>query len=213
MNETTVLNVNNVKAYGEIVPLLKLFRKTIGDVITDYLTMKEDLSLSELMEAINASVADNIAIMENQYQKDQINCRTNTYEDFKSRRSDVQESCFYKRFGPVFDKLTIDTQSFMKFLREGQKDAIAAFKVQIAKWSTDIPNALNCGLTGCVANYVATNKVNILKDINFGHSLDDRKVLYTSLLSVKQKAAKSIISNEFNGPYLKIQHNLMCRHK
>ena len=224
MNESTALNLKNVKAYDGIVPLLILFRKTIGDSITDYLAMHEDESLSELMDAINISVADNIAIMENKYQmsffekvipiyhnnlyqaiQDEINCRTNAYADFKSRRSDVQESCFYKRFGPVFDKVSKDTQSFikdfMKFLRDGPKDTIAAFKVQIAKWTTDIPNALNCGVTGCVANYVATNKDNILKDINFGHSLDYRKALYTSLLSVKQKAVKSIISNEFNEMY------------
>ena len=224
LNESTALNINNIQVLNDIVPLLIIFRKTVGDSITDYLTLHEDETLNEFLDAIKASVADNIAIMENnvpisRFEKiiplyydhlykvieNEINCRTNAYNDFKSRRNEVKETCFYNRFSPAFDKLTNDTQSFVKdfvkFLRDGQKNAVDEFKVQIAKWTTDIPNALKCGVTGCIADYVTTNKGTILKDINIGHNIKERRDYYMSLFPVKRKVIESMISDEFNGIY------------
>ncbi|CAO1407467.1 unnamed protein product [Diamesa hyperborea] len=224
MNDSTEINKNSVRILKDIVPLLMLFQNTVAESITNYQMLHEDASLSELLDAIKASVADNIAIMENEVPferfeeiipmyhdqfyrvlEDEINCRTKAFDDFKSRRSEVKETCFYNRFGPTFDKLTKDTQSFIKdfikLLRDGYIDAVGEFRVEIAKWTTDISNALNCGVTGCIANYVANNKDTILKDINIGHIIKDLTKTSQAYFPVKENVAKSMISNEFNGIY------------
>ena len=224
MNDSTVINTDAVRVLKDIVPLLMLFQKTVGDSIMDYQMLHQDASLSELLDAIKASVADNIAIMENEvpfeeFEKiipmyhdelyrvieDEINCRSNAFDDFKSRRSDVKETCFFNRFGPVFDKLTKETQSFIKdfikLLRDGFTDAVAEFRVEITKWTSDIPNALNCGVTGCIADYVATSKDTILKDINIGHTIKNLTQTSKAYFPVKEDTAKLMISKEFNGVY------------
>ncbi|CAO1397621.1 unnamed protein product [Diamesa tonsa] len=213
-----------MKVLDDIVPLLMLFRKAVEDSIVEYLMLHAEPSLSEFLDSVIASVTDNIAVMENKMQviqiakvipvrhdqlyrviDDEINCRVNAYNDFKSRRSEVKETCFYNKFGPAFNKLTNETQSFikdfMKFLRDGIKIAVAEFKDQIVKWTTDIPDALSCGVTGCVADYIAINKENILKTINIGHDVKSIREHYISLYPVKQKAVESMISDEFNGIY------------
>ena len=224
MNVSTAQNINNIQVLNDIVPLLMLFQKTVGDSITEYLMLHEEPSLSELLDAIKASVADNIAIIETKLQvseistvipvrhdelyravEDEINCRTNAYNDFKSRRSEVKETCFYKRFSPVFDKLTKDTQSFIKdfikYLRDGIKIPVDEFKVKITKWTKDIPNALNCVETGCIGDYVDTNKNSILKTINIGNDVKNIREHFKFLFLVKGDAVKSMISDEFNGIY------------
>ncbi|CAO1398284.1 unnamed protein product [Diamesa serratosioi] len=215
---------NVAKIQNDLVPLLKFFKERVDTTVTEYLKNQENSSLAELLDAISRSVADNIAIIENEVPyslleniiplyhnqlykavQDEINCRTNAFEDFKSRQIEAKETCFFNKFGPAFDKLTTETQSllkgFIKDVRDTYINTIAQFKNQIQKWSTEIPIVINCGFAGCIDDYVAVNKNNILKDIDIGHSIKDLVNIDINIFVSNEKVAKKMISNEFKGVY------------
>lgn len=224
INDSTVINTKALIVLNDIIPLLKLFQDTIDVTITEFLKTTEDASLKQLLDDINGSVADNIAIMENKvplsyFEKaipmyddqlyravlDEINCRSKAYDDFKSRRNEVKEVCFNNRFGPALNKLTTETQNFIKvfikFLRDEYTDTVSEFKLLIQKWTTDIPIAVNCGVTGCIDDYIATNKNNVLNDINIGHTIKDLTINLIALFPGKEEVLKTMIAKEFNGIY------------
>ncbi|CAO1398295.1 unnamed protein product [Diamesa serratosioi] len=222
------MNLGVVEVQKELVPLLKQFKERVDAMINEYLKNQENSSLTDLLNAIHVSVVDNIAVLENEvplsflervvplYHKqlyktvqDEINCRTNAFEDFKSRQIEAKELCFFNKFAPAFEKLTTETQSFMKkfinILIDGYRNATEEFQIQLQKWTTDIPIAINCGVPGCIDDYVSLNKNNILKDINIGHNIKDLIFTEIDIFIFNENVAKTMISKGFNGVYEGIQ--------